>query len=46
MKYKCPFYLSFNVSDDLLNMNRDLYYKLEKSIFDKLTQIQSETENN
>jgi hypothetical protein len=39
MKFKCPFYVSFNIEDDMLNFNRGLYLILEKNIFDKVTEI-------
>lgn len=36
MRFKCPFYLSFNLDDEVCNVNRELYLNLEKDLFDKL----------
>jgi hypothetical protein len=38
-RFKCPFYTSFNIDDELLQVRQELYYSIEKDIFDKLKEI-------
>ena len=36
MRFKCPIYLSFNLPDEILNVNREFYFHIEKDIVDHL----------
>lgn len=38
-RFKCPIYLSFNVSDDLISFKNDIYYQIERDLFEKLKNI-------
>lgn len=38
-KFNCPIYLSFNIQDDLINFNNEIYYHIEKDLFEKLKTI-------
>jgi hypothetical protein len=35
-RFKCPFYVSFNLDDEMLNVNMPLYFNIEKDIFETM----------
>jgi hypothetical protein len=34
-----PFYLSFNLDDGILKTNNELFFRIEKAVFDKITNL-------
>ena len=42
MKNKMPIYLSFNLDDDLLKTNNEYFFRIEKTIFEKISKLINE----
>ena len=39
MKYKIPFYVSFNLEDDFILMNQNFQFNLEKCLFEIIKEL-------